>query len=104
MTRNAEVQDASPVMTGLGHDNNERLLPSGRQPASGDPKELVEETEFGLGMPALQHRELLPEPDSPRPFPGVGESNEQVHRTKDEQKETWATVIADRWLRKVCKP
>jgi hypothetical protein len=50
-----------PTNHGLRRDKNERLLPSGPEPASRDPKELVEETEFGLGMPALQHRELLPE-------------------------------------------
>lgn len=41
-------------------DNNERLLPSGPEPASGDAKEFVQGAELGLGMPALQYRELLP--------------------------------------------
>ena len=50
-----------PTDHGLRRDKNERLLPGGPEPASGDPKELVEETDFGFGMPALQHRELLPE-------------------------------------------
>jgi len=50
-----------PTHHGLRRNNNERLLPSGPEPESGDPKELVEETEFGFGMPALQHHELLPE-------------------------------------------
>jgi hypothetical protein len=50
-----------PTDHGLRRDKDERLLPGGPKPASGNPKEFVEETEFGFGMPALQHRELLPE-------------------------------------------
>jgi len=50
-----------PSDHGLRRDNNEKLLPSRPEPASGDPKDLAEEAEFGFGMRALQHRELLPE-------------------------------------------
>src|ERR1039457_1448601 len=50
---------AVPADHGLGHDEEERLFPLRPELESGDPKELVEHTEFWFGMSALQHDKLL---------------------------------------------
>jgi hypothetical protein len=44
---------AVPAHNCLGHDEEERLFPLGPELASGDPKELVEQTEFWFGMSAF---------------------------------------------------
>ena len=48
-----------PADHGVGHDEEERLFPLRPELESGDPKELVEHTEFWFGMSALQHDKLL---------------------------------------------
>jgi hypothetical protein len=50
-----------PADHGLGHDEEERLFPLRPELESGDPKELVEHTEFWFGMSALECRQLLPQ-------------------------------------------
>ena len=52
---------AVPADHGLGHDEEERLFPLRPELESGDPKELVEHTEFWFGMSALECRQLLPQ-------------------------------------------
>jgi hypothetical protein len=52
---------AVPADNCLGHDEEERLFPWRPELARGDPKELVEHTEFGFGMSALECRQLLPQ-------------------------------------------
>jgi len=54
-TKSASV----PTNHGLRGDQEERLLPSGPELAREHPEKLIERTELGSGVPALQHGELL---------------------------------------------
>jgi hypothetical protein len=48
-----------PADHGLGSDHHERLFLSGPEAEREHPEEFVQRAEPGLGMPALQDRELL---------------------------------------------
>src|SRR5215813_6379805 len=67
-----------PADHGLWGDKDERLLPAGPEPASGNPEKFVQHVELGPGLPAFQHRELLPKSQvlEEQSLPGTEGENE----------------------------